>query len=56
MTVRVPVSSTLLTWTQERSRLAPDELASRLPALPEWEGGTKLRRERVPHMWTQDRR
>jgi Zn-dependent peptidase ImmA (M78 family)/transcriptional regulator with XRE-family HTH domain len=42
MTVRVPVSSTLLTWAQERSRLAPDELASRFPALSEWEEGTKL--------------
>ena len=41
MTVRVPVSNTLLTWARERSRLAPDELASRFPALPAWEEGTK---------------
>jgi Zn-dependent peptidase ImmA (M78 family) len=31
----------LLTWARERSRLAPDELASRFPALPAWEEGTK---------------
>ncbi len=41
MTVRVPVSNTLLTWARERSRLARDELASRFPALPAWEAGTK---------------
>ncbi|NNN10223.1 MAG: ImmA/IrrE family metallo-endopeptidase [Acidimicrobiaceae bacterium] len=41
MTVRVPVSSTLLTWARERSGLASDELASRFPALPSWEEGTK---------------
>jgi Zn-dependent peptidase ImmA (M78 family)/transcriptional regulator with XRE-family HTH domain len=42
MTVRVPVSSTLLSWARERSRLAPGELESRFPALLEWEEGTKL--------------
>jgi Zn-dependent peptidase ImmA (M78 family)/transcriptional regulator with XRE-family HTH domain len=41
MTVRVPVSSTLLTWARERSGLAPDELTTRFPALPAWEEGTK---------------
>ena len=42
MTVRVPVSGTLLSWARERSRLAPGELESRFPALLEWEEGTKL--------------
>ncbi len=41
MTVRVPVSNTLLTWARERSRLARDELVSRFPALSAWEEGTK---------------
>jgi Zn-dependent peptidase ImmA (M78 family) len=41
MTVRVPVSSSLLSWARERSRLAQDELATRFPALSAWENGTK---------------
>lgn len=41
MTVRVPVRGALLTWAVERSRIEPDEIAAKFPALGEWEDGTK---------------
>lgn len=41
MTVRVPVRGTLLAWAVERSRIAPDELFTKFPALGEWQEGSK---------------
>ncbi len=41
MTVRVPVRPEMLTWARERSRLAPQDLFRRFPALSAWEGGEK---------------
>jgi Zn-dependent peptidase ImmA (M78 family) len=41
MTVRVPVRGALLTWAVERSRIGPEELAAKFPALGEWAEGTK---------------
>jgi Zn-dependent peptidase ImmA (M78 family)/transcriptional regulator with XRE-family HTH domain len=41
MTVRVPVRAALLAWARKRSRIAPDELASRFPDLYAWEHGEK---------------
>ncbi len=41
MTVRVPVRAALLAWAGRRSRIAPDELASRFPDLRAWEAGEK---------------
>jgi Zn-dependent peptidase ImmA (M78 family) len=41
MTVRIPVKGTLLAWAVERSRIAPDELSIRFPALGAWREGTK---------------
>lgn len=41
MSVRVPVRGALLAWAVERSRVAPDELEAKFPALGEWEEGTK---------------
>jgi Zn-dependent peptidase ImmA (M78 family) len=42
MTVRVPVSGTLLVWARDRSKISPDELASRFPDLHLWEDGAKM--------------
>ena len=41
MTVRVPVRGALLVWARERSRVAPEDLFTRFPALMEWEEETK---------------
>ena len=41
MTVRVPVRPEMLTWARERSRLAPEDLFKRFPALSAWENGEK---------------
>lgn len=41
MTVRAPVLPEMLTWARERSRLAPEDLFRRFPALPAWEYGEK---------------
>jgi Zn-dependent peptidase ImmA (M78 family)/transcriptional regulator with XRE-family HTH domain len=41
MTVRVPVRAALLAWARQRSRIAPEELASRFPDLHAWENGEK---------------
>lgn len=41
MTVRVPVRGNLLAWAVERSRIAPDELFARFPALGDWQEGSK---------------
>ncbi len=41
MTVRVPVRGALLVWARERSRVAPEDLFIRFPALMEWEEETK---------------
>lgn len=41
MTVRVPVRPELLTWARERSRLAPEDLSLKFPALDDWEQGAK---------------
>jgi Zn-dependent peptidase ImmA (M78 family) len=41
MPVRVPVRGALLTWARARSRVSPDELAAKFPALGDWEEGTK---------------
>jgi Zn-dependent peptidase ImmA (M78 family)/transcriptional regulator with XRE-family HTH domain len=41
MTVRVPVRGTLLAWARERSRVPPEEVASKFPALDDWEAGRK---------------
>jgi Zn-dependent peptidase ImmA (M78 family) len=41
VTVRVPVRGALLVWARERSRVAPEDLFTRFPALMEWEEETK---------------
>ena len=41
MTVRVPVRAELLAWARDRSRVPPEELGTKFPALEEWEAGTK---------------
>jgi Zn-dependent peptidase ImmA (M78 family) len=41
MTVRVSAPAALLAWARKRSRIAPDELASRFPDLHAWEHGEK---------------
>ncbi|MDE3076564.1 MAG: ImmA/IrrE family metallo-endopeptidase [Chloroflexota bacterium] len=41
MTVRVPTRGTVLTWARKRSRLDPEDLSSRFPALRDWEEGIK---------------
>ena len=41
MTVRVPVRPSMLAWARERSRLSPEDLFTRFPALSEWEEGSK---------------
>jgi Zn-dependent peptidase ImmA (M78 family)/transcriptional regulator with XRE-family HTH domain len=41
MTVRVPVQSSLLTWARERAGVSPEEVASRFPAIDDWEAGRK---------------
>ncbi len=41
MTVRAPVRPAMLAWARERSRLEPEELLRKFPALTEWEEGTK---------------
>ncbi|MCU1494519.1 MAG: hypothetical protein JWO62_2283 [Acidimicrobiaceae bacterium] len=40
MSVRVEVSSSMLTWARERARIAYDDLLGRFPHLPEWESGS----------------
>ena len=39
MTVRVPIRPEMLAWARERSRLAPEDLFRRFPALSAWEDG-----------------
>lgn len=41
MTVRVPVRPEMLVWARERSRLEPEGLFGRFPALHDWETGSK---------------
>ena len=41
MTVRVAVRGELLAWARARSRLAPEDLFARFPALMEWEDETE---------------
>ena len=36
---RVPVNPELLRWARERSGLAPEDLATKVKRLPEWEAG-----------------
>jgi len=41
MTVRAPVRPAMLMWARERSRLEPEELFRKFPALADWEEGTR---------------
>ncbi len=41
VSLRVPVRPVMLRWARRRSRLEPDELLRKFPALASWEAGTK---------------
>jgi Zn-dependent peptidase ImmA (M78 family) len=41
MTVRVSIRSEMLAWARDRSRVSPDDLGVKFPALSAWEAGTK---------------